>query len=221
MIELKRPLAVVALLLLVGLTGCTGASVPRHKAAAVSTPQATPTSAVASVFGVISVHRLLAALALPRSGSGDGFAYDFGPAVLSGSSSMGDFGSAAWNIDYTSSRGNGTWAAQLHVFEKASQARTSRAHGDAARALCSSRPTPVAGFGKAAARTVAVACQGFASRPGWWLIVDRADQQTWLITATNLPSRELATAAARSIVGSLGATVTEAEVALHKLSLPS
>lgn len=232
---MKRPLATVTLLVLLGaLSGCTGTTVgAKNTAKSGSTPLATApvtpssspsptsTSSVPEVLGVSSVHRLLAALPTPSRGSGTGFTYHFNPAVLTGSSSFGDFGSAEWNVDYTSSRGNGTWAAQLYVFKKASEASFTLAHSTAAQQLCSSKPTTVSGFVAPTAHTVAVACQGTGSRPGWWVIVDRADQQTWFVMATNSPARDLATAAARSIVGSLGPTVAQAEVALHKLSLPS
>ena len=166
------------------------------------------------------MHRVLEGLPTPSGGSGAGFAFHFKPAVLTGSSTFGDKGSAEWNIDYTSSSGSGTWAAQMYVFNKASEAEFTLEHSIAAAQLCSSKPTPVAGFGVGAARTVAVACKGTASRPGWWVIVDRADHKTWFVMATNSPSRELATAAARPIVGSLGATATRVKVALRKLSSP-
>jgi hypothetical protein len=184
------------------------------KAATPSPPAGTTAAATTSAAPVLdpgTASRVLAALPLPAS-SVDVFA----PAVFTGSSSLGDLGSASWNIHQ---RGNARiWAAKLYIYRSAPEAQRALQRSPAAGAICAGKTTPLSGFSSpGAAKSSAVACTGKGSAALAWVIVEQANGKVHTIYATNAASQAQAVAAARPVLRALIPVIAKAELAVRDL----
>jgi hypothetical protein len=154
--------------------------------------------------------RILKALPAPVSTT------DFFAAPLfTGSSSLGDLGSASWNIHQ---RGSARlWAAKLYIYRTAVDASRALQHSPAAAAICASRATAVSGFGSAGATTVAVSCKGKGSPSLAWAIVGQTVGKIHAVLATNAATSSSAVAAARPVLRALTPVIARAQLAVKDL----
>ena len=176
-----------------------------------SASAAAPSSSAAPVLDAGTASRVLAGLPLPTS-SVDVFA----PAVFTGSSSLGDLGSASWNIHQ---RGSARiWAAKLYVYRSVAEAQRALQRNPAAGAICAGKPTPITGLtDPAALKSTAITCTGKGSPALSWVIVQQVNGKVHTIFATNASSRPSALAAARPLLRALIPVIAKAESAVRDL----
>jgi hypothetical protein len=176
-------------------------------------PTGSPASAAPSgppALDVGTAARILNALPAPASTTDV-----FTAPLLTGSSSLGDLGSASWNIHQ---RGSARiWAAKLYIYRTALDASRALQHSPAAAAICASRATTIPGFRSPGATTVAVSCTGKGSPALAWAIVGQTVGKVHTVLATNAATTSNAIAAARPVLQALTPVIAHAQLAVKDL----